>query len=357
MAAPAGVYAKGLFPMPRNLALAWTGVLLVTAALSGLLAAGCATTGPLNTPEAGDTSVTAAALSNPTGSAAIRVAWGSPQNIPLVPTARAGYVVGYELYRSTGPGVAAVATQLIAFIEGGASRSYVDAVADLRAPELVTLTTNEDTGYVSVNRQAGDAVPAITQESDTITYNIVSTPPTPGQSYYYLLRVVSKKLGATPFDPTDGNSDLSGQLVVSTGYGSSQATVLEAATPVSPPNAPAPGSTDVDPATALFEWTPALGADTYCLELCTDRGFPASQVVRSTEYFVATSTTTNISRTFQGADVASAFGNVTAPIYWRVGARRSTNPVRPVGATGANAGYVYSDYFSFQALESPPNTP
>lgn len=333
-------------------------VALTALTLLALLLTGGCTLGPLNPDDnSSDTGVTAAALSNPTGTAAVHVSWTPPRDIPLTQTARAGYVVGYEVFRATSPAVQPVATQMVAFLEGGSSRVYVDDVAGAGSSELVTLTTDADTGLVQVAREAGSGTPAITQATDTITYDYNSTPPVAGQDYYYLVRVVSKKLGATPFDPVDGTPDLSGQLVVSQSYPSRQVTLLASTVLVSPPNYPDPGSLDVDLPNALFSWDPAIGADSYCIELCTDRTFPAQQIVRSTEYHVAAGTTTAISRTFAGADLSAAFGSWTGPIYWRVGARRSTNAADPVDVTGKRVGYVYSDYRSLEAIESPPSGP
>ncbi len=151
---------------------------------------------------------------------------------------------------------------------------------------------------------------------------------------------------------------MSGQL--DTGYTlrrSGVATLMPGGTLVSPPGDPDPGSRDVDLETYLFQWDPALGADTYVLELCTDRSFPASQVLRSSEYFVATTTTTPIARRFVGADAAIAFANWQGLIYWRVGARCSTDTFLPVDRFGSPVGYVYSDYRAFSALESAPPQP
>jgi hypothetical protein len=301
--------------------------------------------------------IAAAALSNPSGGAAARVAWTPPVTIPLDPTARAGYVVGYEIYRSQSPGVSAVAAQLIAFVEGGHTRAFIDEAGTVRAPELVSLATDGTTGYVTVSRALGSGTPSITYGSDAITYDILSTPPSPGVDYYYLLRVVSKKLATVPFDPPNGAVSLAGDLVASVGYASPQATPLTSPTLVSPPDWPDPGSLDIDLSTALFEWEQSAGADSFCIELSTDRAFPAAQTVRSSEYLVSLSGGATLVRTFVGADLQEAFGDWTGPIYWRVGARRSSNGYRPVGLDGETIGYVFSAYRSLRAIDSPPGTP
>lgn len=331
----------------RNLAWGFAAVAVLA------LVTGCSTS-PMTTPDiTTGGSIAAAALSNPYGTAGIRVSWNAPSSIPSDPQERAGYVVGYELYRSTSPAVGLVATNLIAFLDGGRSIVFIDDFDGARRDELVTVTT-DDSGIVQVTRDAGSGTPNISLGTDTITYDMVPTQPTRGTRYYYAVRVVTKKLAAQPFDDPDNDPLLAGVLWVSRSYGSRQVTGIAAGSLVSPPDLPDPGSRDIDLTNGLFEWEAVAGADTYVLELCTDRSFPSGQVVRSTEYLVSALAGTTISRLFQGADAAGAFENWSGPIYWRVGARRVSDGNQPVDEFGRASGYVFGAERAFQALESPP---
>ncbi len=338
-------------------------------ALSGVLAAGllglgvgCGggfDDGAQNPDDLDGVSLKAAALSDEAVSAvAVRLAWAVPDGYPTAATARAGYVIGYEIYRDTLPISAGTPDRLIAFLEGGSSTSYIDSANEPITSESVTLETDSTTGIVRVTRAAGSGVAAITYGVETVVYDIEAVAPSPGQAYYYAVRPVAKKLGATPFDPTDGDVDLSGQIDVTfTLRQSGVVTLTPGGALVSPPNDPDPGSMDVDLSSHLFQWSPALGADTYVLELCTDRSFPAEQVVRSSEYHISDAATADIARVFAGADAATAFANWDGLIYWRVGARCSTDTFLPVNRFGDAVGYVYSDYRAFSALESAPPQP
>lgn len=305
-----------------------------------------------------DVEIAAASMADPAvEGVAIRVAWQPPAAIPPDPQARAGYVVGYEIYRSLVPQVAPIATNLVAFIEGGRVASFIDSTAVPRPFERIELSTDDDTGIVAVNRSTGSGVPSASYSSDSITYEIATTPPQAGQTYFYALRVVSKKLGAVPFDPVDGTPNLGGQLLYTRTYQSNQATALERPALLFPPGEPDPGSRDVDLVTCVFQWEAVANADTYVLELSTDRSFPSGQVTRSTEYLTSSTGGGTVSRRFEGADLGMIFRDWRDRIYWRVGARNSRDPSPPVDRNGKPVGYVFAEPRSFYGIEGPPPGP
>jgi len=287
--------------------------------------------------------------------ASIRLSWNAPSRIPLNPQMRAGYVVGYEVYRSSIPQVQTVPQTLIAFLEGGGSTVFVDNSADQPPIENVALTTDDTTGVVPVNRSPGSGTATIEYGATSITYEIAPTPPSPGQVYYYAIRVVTKKLPAIPFDPPDGTASYGGTLWVSVPYYSGSVTALRRPVLVFPPTEPDPGSLDVDIATVQFTWESAPGADAYVIEVSTDRAFPPTQTSRSEEYLVG-SAGGQIARTYQGGDPATSFRNAEH-VYWRVGARSSLDTFYPEDRLGRTTYFVFSDVRSFGGLDVPPPRP
>jgi hypothetical protein len=139
---------------------------------------------------------------------------------------------------------------------------------------------------------------------------------------------------------------------------SGRATVVPPPTLVLPPNDPDPGSKDVNLATYPFEWEATPGADTYRLELSTDRTFPAANRMVSREFVEsAQSGQATIAHIFVGGDAAQAFGHVNGPIYWRVGGRNSRDRYYPSDSNGDVAYFVYSEPRAFSALDIPPPQP
>lgn len=333
----------------------------VSLALAALLAAGCASgigNGVQNPDQLVGVDVEAASLSDTTlGAPAAWVSWSAPQGVPTVAQPRGGYVVGYELYRAASPRAAVSPTNLLAFLEGGDATSFIDSVNDARLPEEVTITTNNTTGYVSVNRTSATGPASATYDADSITYVIVPSPPTAGQIYTYTVRAVIKKLPPQPFPGTNGTLDLSGELVLTPEARSTQATVLDPPVLVDPPTYPDPGSYDVHIATTLFSWEASESADTYVIEFSTDRSFPTGNTSRTSAYRIAAAPNTVIAQRVNEPAIADAFAQVTTPIYWRVGARNSGDTLFPRDRFGRPVDWVYSGYRSFLALDQPPSGP
>ncbi len=338
-----------------------TGLLILLMALSGLTAFGCASgvgDGVQNPDQIVGVGVQAASLGDAAfGAPAAWVSWSAPQGFPVVPQPRGGYVVGYELYRAASPRAAAVPANMIAFLEGGGVTSFIDSADEPRQSQQVTVTTNETSGYVAVNRAAATGPASTTYGTDSITYVIVPSPPSPGDLYTYTVRAVVKKLPPQPFPGTGGSLDLGGELVLSTEARSTQATVLEPPILTDPPNSPDPGSYDVDIATTLFSWQASASADTYVIEFSTDRAFPPSNTSRTRPYLLSAAAGAIISQTVNEPAIADGFATVTSPIYWRVGARNSGDALYPRDRFGRPVDWVYSDSRSFTGIERPPSAP
>jgi hypothetical protein len=325
-----------------------------------MLEAGCTTgiDGVQNPDQVIDVQVAAASLGDSTfDDAALWVSWSRPDGIPSTPQPRGGYVVGYELYRSGSPRASVTPANLIAFIEGGDVTSFIDSADDDRTAEQITVSTNDSTGYVAVNRAPSSGPASASYGADTITYDIVPTPPSPGEIYTYTVRTVTKKLPPQPFPGSSGELSLGGQLKLSTEARSTQATLLEQPILVDPPAAPDPGSRDVDIATTLFSWQAVDSADTYVLEFSTDRSFPEGNTVRSDPYAIIQTEGTVVSQKVNDPAVAEAFRNVTDPIYWRVGARNSSDALYPRDRFGRAVDWVFSASRSFYGIDAPPPAP
>lgn len=302
--------------------------------------------------------------------AIVRVRWDPGTAIPKIPQPRAGYIVGYEIHRGLTPEFPVTPNSMIDFLEGGPNTRYDDDSGNMPVGKIATIeAADAEVGIYPVTIEMQDALvtPSWTLEPTTITYNYNYSPPVVGQMYYYAVRVVSKKLGAQPFPPSSGGTgggttdeDLTGQLVVSGSSRCGPATVIEPPTLLSPPDYPDPGSRDVDLNSQLFEWTAVQGADTYVVELCTDRSFPAKQVVRSADIQARTAAGQTLARTFVpggGQNPSDLFSNWTGPIYWRVGARSSFDQYLPIDLSGRESKFVFSVERSFQTLEAPPSGP
>lgn len=335
---------------PAALAVAGLAVWLAGCGGSGVVG------GAQNPEDLAGVSIRAAALTDTVlEGASIRLSWNAPSRVPLEPQTRAGYVVGYEVYRSSIPQVPTIPQALIAFLEGGGSSVFIDTSAIQPPIENVTLTTDDTTGVVAVNRSAGSGTASIQYGSTSITYELTPTPPSAGDTYYYAIRVVTKKLPTIPFDPPNGTAAFGGTLWVSEPYSSGSVTALRRPVLVFPPTEPEPGSLDVDVATVQFTWESTPGADSYVIELSTDPTFPAGQTSRSTEYLVG-SAQVQIARTYQGGDAATAYRDAEH-VYWRVGARSSLDTFYPEDRLGRTTYFVFSGVRSFGGLDAPPGAP
>jgi len=294
-----------------------------------------------------------------------RVHWDPSRQIPLAPVQRAGYVVGYEVHRGTTPEFPITPNSMIMFVEGGQQVQFDDDSTGGATPWLVTITTDGDTGIVTVTYDAGSGTPNWDFAGDTITYDYVQTPPQIGRTYYYAIRVVSKKLGAQPFDPTGGTTgggtttiDFAGTLTPSVATRCGPVMTIEPPVLQFPPDRPDPGSTDVNLDTVQFEWSRVAGADTYVIEVSTDRAFPANHTVRGSAIFASgTSITMSGRLTGVGGSPSTLFRNWAGPLYWRVGAKYSLDQFPPIDGRGNAVEYVFSTPRSFEALELPPAGP
>jgi hypothetical protein len=252
---------------------------------------------------------------------------------------------------------------MIAFIEGGTQVQYDDDSTGTQGFVTVTLTTDTDTGIVNTTYETSDGPATWDIAPDTITYTYLQSPPQVGRQYYYAIKVLSKRLGAQTFDPTGGTTggggtgelDFAGVLTVSVPTRCGPVMTLEPPILQFPPDRPDPGSTDVNLDTVLFEWTRVAGADTYVIEVSTDRTFPADHTVRGDAIFATGSSATMSSRlTGVGSQPSNLFRNWTGPLYWRVGARYTHDQFPPIDGRGNAVQYVFGTPRSFEALELPP---
>lgn len=303
-------------------------------------------------------------------SALVRVRWNPGGAIPTTPQARAGYIIGYEVHRGVSPEFPVTPNSMQMFLEGGLQTRYDDDATLVPSWWTTDIeSAGEDSGLYVVTTLSTDGGPAEWQfDANSISYTYQQQPPVPGQHYYYAIRLISKKLGAQPFPPPEGGTgggagdeNLEGQLIWGTPVRCGPATAIEPPELEFPPDRPAPGSTDVDLDTVLFQWQSSAGADVYVIELSTDRTFPAGQTIRSREIVQRTLTSgQSMARRFEGTGGQTPkqlFANWSGPIYWRVGARCDLDQYAPITVTGQEIRYIFGRERSFQALELPPSAP
>lgn len=287
-----------------------------------------------------------------------RVQWSAPSSLPTTPQMYGGYVVGYEVHRGTVPNFPVTPNSLQAVLEGGTLTQYDDDSTSAATQFNTTLTTSEDSGLVSFVTTASDATVTWDLQPDTFTYDYLQTPPQPGRKYYYAIRVISKKTTVNPF-PED-TEFIAGELNISMPYYAGPVTTIEPPVLQYPPDRPDPGSTDVNLDTTLFQWEAVAGADTYVIELSTDRSFSSKVSLRSAPILMRATAGSSVTHRFVGTGGQSPselFANVSAPIYWRVGARASDDASLPVDGSGRQVDYVFSLERSFESLDLPPAAP
>jgi hypothetical protein len=298
--------------------------------------------------------------------AIIRVRWSPPQGIPLDPEPVAGYVIGYELYRGSVPEFPLVPSAMIAFLEGGRQTRYDDD-STAGGGFLLATITEIDVGGGSLFQVTFDVSVGPPYAHPGEDYNYNTPGPAPGLQYYYAVRVVSSAKNANT--QLGGGGDTGGNgggtqttdqgVMWSVPYRCGPVTALQPAVLQFPPDRPDPGSTDVDLNTALFQWTAVGGADTYVIELSTNRDFPTSQTIRSREILIPRGQgSQSISEQFHGSGgitPGDLFRNWKGPIYWRVGAKSTRDQFSPIDGAGRDVQYVVSVERSFEALELPPS--
>jgi hypothetical protein len=132
---------------------------------------------------------------------------------------------------------------------------------------------------------------------------------------------------------------------------SGQATPLDAA-PLIDPVSPNPGSDNVGLDTATFTSQTVAGADEYQIQVSKSRSFgliSASPVAKLS----SPAGTTQTYQFPEGQIERQLSLDLTEPqtLFWRVGARNSTDALRPLG------GFVFSAVASFTTAEEPPPPP
>jgi hypothetical protein len=307
--------------------------------------------------------------------ARVLVRWNAPRAPQATPQPYSSYVIGYEVYRSTSPSFPTTADNMITVMLGGTQTAFIDTNTSSGAMTTITLTTAEDglvTETVEEEAWDGTALPSREFATDTATYIIVPSPLQSGDTYYYAIRAITKKLPPSPFPPQDtsggtggggtttSDQDLTGRLVVgSTLSYAGPATAVQRPELVSPPDYPEPGSQDVSLDTVQFQWMTVPGANSYVIEVSTDREFPRDQILQSSVIQINDTTGgLQVARPFEGGGFATSFQGYDGPICWRIGARREADALEPVDVTtNKTIGWVFSEPFAFEAETAPPLPP
>lgn len=255
---------------------------------------------------------------------------------------------GFLIFRAANnPDFPAVARYLIDMIPG-----FTTVYSD--DPFENSVTQDAEVTFQFVDNTGGSQG-ALTDGSVTATF--IHPAQVPGNRYFYRLRRISDPLAAPGSNPP---------------IGSAQAGVVPIITPTpdwsiitEPSNAcgpvtfftvpiqstPANGATNLPTSNITFSWQATTGANEYIVEVfpSTDPDGLNSPILQSA---VIRSTGSTVLST-----VISGPFNSSATYYWRVGARQSADPEKPLNAQTNREGWLYSAIRSFTTTTSPPPPP
>jgi hypothetical protein len=111
-----------------------------------------------------------------------------------------------------------------------------------------------------------------------------------------------------------------------------------------------------------FEWLSRRGADIYTVEASTDPMFRNPEYISNTVTYSAASDgqpiRLQVSEALYSLNQAQMHISSDTPIWWRVGARSSSDSPGPIPADGRSSmRYIYSEASRFYPVEMPPSIP
>jgi len=317
-------------PTPESKRQKWTNVLLTVAAVLLILNV----FDKKAAFQEGASGLSAATMSTGTS---IYLSFGSG-GIPTNVGSTASHVIGYEVHRSTQPGFGPFIGTIIDWVANPGQSYYVDR--DSWFYPTVTFEVSEDGTYTYSYALADSAPSSITVEIDQTSYEgeIIHPGLIPGASYYYSICAISKRVQAE-----QQRVDLVVSDPVMPPVG--PATCIVPPELISPANEAA--GVAIFPMVSLT-WETTAGADTYEVQISSSPTFPRGAQTWSLETDgggpIITTDLEGGAAMLRTFNISSKFPPIgPRTLYWRIGARRSTDAVRPYPD-----GYVWSAVWSFR---------
>lgn len=257
---------------------------------------------------------------------------------------------GYIIYRGqNNPNFLTTPSRIIGVSEGRDLDVFTD--------EALTLEFEEDGGF---------AFPFTDEDGEPdegeVTVSYIDRPLEQGSRYYYKVRRIIDPLLPPGTNPPIGTAQVvdlpEPELEVDPPEAISEAS--RACGPVTfflPPvlgTDPAADSTSIPPTNVRFTWQSTVGANEYQVEVFPDSDASGSGVPLFQSAVIRTSGTTSapLSATIRGPLSAET------TYWWRVGARQSSDPSRPVNTiTRRPINFIYSEMRRFTTALTPPPGP
>jgi hypothetical protein len=283
----------------------------------------------------------------------------TPGSVPTDQGITASYVLGYEVHRSTMPDFVPSDNSLIDLITIPGVTYYTDTTDEYAL--TATWTANDDgTVDLETTTETVDVTPTTALTTTDYTGTAVHTPIAPGTQYYYCLRMISRRVRVE--QPPEGGLPIVQVVRSDPSRVAGPVTPLMAAQLVAPPNAPLPGSTDINTSQVTVSWRTSAGADAYEVQFSRVPTFPVGPQTWSLArdgggpfYTTLMQGDQEVQRTFNISSkfpLRDQFGQPLPSfmIFWRVGAARSLDQSPP-----SPDGYVFgTEVRSFTTAELPP---
>lgn len=266
------------------------------------------------------------------------------------PTVSRDATHGFLIFRAANnPDFPAVARYLIDMIPG-----YTTLYSD--DPFENSVTVDEEITFQFKDNTSGTAG-SLTDGSVTATF--IHPAQIPGTRYFYRIRRISD-----PLAPAGSNPPIS--------TGTAQAAVVPVITPtpdwriiteasnacgpvtfftVPIQSTPANGAVNQPTSNITFSWQTTTGANEYIVEV-----FPSTDPDGLNLPVLQSALLRSTNSTVMSTVIAGPF-NPSATYYWRVGARQSSDPEKPVNAQTGRQGFLYSAIRAFTTATSPPPPP
>ena len=253
---------------------------------------------------------------------------------------------GFLVFRaSNNPDFPAVAQYLVDMIQGYAN-TYTDDP-----------TRNDQTTAMTVPFKYEDGTSEGALTDGDVTATFIHGAMTVGNRYFYRLRRITDPLpapGANP--PIAGTAQAVIPIITPT---PDWGVITEASNSAGPityftvplQSSPTAGQSNLPTTGITFSWQTVTGANEYIVEIfpSTDPDGRQSPILQS-----AVQRSTNA--TIMSSTINGPFSGTTT-YYWRVGARQTSDPVKPLYEMTGKYGWLYSTMRAVTTATSPPTPP
>lgn len=254
----------------------------------------------------------------------------------------------YLIFRAANnPNFSPSPSNLIDVVEDNRLTRYSDDPFDLRG--------EEDT----FDFEFRDAEGAI--DTGSVDYAFIDAPLQQGSRYFYRVRRIINPLSPPGSNPPIGSAQvtLPTQVILTVDPANSISQASAACGPVTffvPPvlgASPPVNASNVPTENVTFEFTTSIGANEYQIQIfpADDPDGVGAPILVSQVQRTAGATSDPASITIRGPFQAQT------TYWWRVGARQSTDPEKPVNLMTGESGWLYSDMRQFTTATTPPPPP